>query len=98
MRLASLLILLLWALPAWSAETIRLGLLSFGTAQWEIETMRSHGIDAAHGVMVSPLELAGKDSSSVALLGGSVDAIVGDWLWVSRQRAFAGFSATRRGV
>jgi NitT/TauT family transport system substrate-binding protein len=87
MRLASLLILLLWALPAWSAETIRLGLLSFGTAQWEIETMRGRGIDSAHGIAVSPLELAGKDSSSVALLGGSVDAIVGDWLWVSRQRA-----------
>jgi NitT/TauT family transport system substrate-binding protein len=87
MRLASLLILLLWSLPCGAAEPIRLGLLSFGTAQWEIETMRSHGIDIAHGISASPIELAGKDSSSVALLGGSVDAIVGDWLWVSRQRA-----------
>lgn len=87
MRLAPLLIVLLTALPAVAAEPLRLGLLTFGTAQWEIETMRTHGIDAAHGIRVQPQELAGKDSSAVALLGGSVDAVVGDWLWVSRQRA-----------
>lgn len=86
-RLASLLILLLAALPARAAEPLRLGLLAFGTAQWEIDTMRARGIDTAHGIAVQPLELGGKDSSSVALLGGSVDAIVGDWLWVTRQRA-----------
>jgi NitT/TauT family transport system substrate-binding protein len=92
MRLASLLILLstcvpATCVPAMAAEPLRLGLLAFGTAQWEIDTMRARGLDAAHGITVQPLELAGKDASSVALLGGSVDAIVGDWLWVTRQRA-----------
>jgi NitT/TauT family transport system substrate-binding protein len=72
---------------ALAAEPIRLGLLAFGTVQWEIETMRADGRDAAHGIVVEPLELAGKDGAAVALLAGSVDAIVGDWLWVSRQRA-----------
>ncbi|KIL99496.1 ABC transporter substrate-binding protein [Paramagnetospirillum magnetotacticum MS-1] len=80
-------LLLLMVMPARAAETIRLGLLSFGTVQWEIETMRARRLDAAHGLRVEPVELAGKDSASVALLAGSVDAIVGDWLWVSRQRA-----------
>ncbi|EME69492.1 putative ABC transporter (substrate-binding protein) [Paramagnetospirillum caucaseum] len=87
MRLAPLLIVLLSALPAAAAEPIRLGLLAFGTAQWEIETMRSHRLDDVHGIQVRPQELAGKDSAAVALLGGTVDAVVGDWLWVSRQRA-----------
>ena len=86
MRLALLLMVLLTALPA-AADPLRLGLLAFGTAQWEIETMRARGLDAAHGIEIRPQELAGKDSSAVALLGGSVDAVIGDWLWVSRQRA-----------
>ena len=73
--------------PARAAETIRLGLLAFGTVQWEIDTMRAEGRDAAAGIRVEPVELAGKDGASVALLGGSVDAIVTDWPWVSRQRA-----------
>ena len=86
MRLALLLMVLLTALPA-AADPLRLGLLAFGTAQWEIETMGARGLDAAHGIEIRPQELAGKDSSAVALLGGSVDAVIGDWLWVSRQRA-----------
>ncbi len=78
--------LLALAVPARAAESIRLGLLAFGTVQWEIETLRAEALDAAHGIRVEPVELAGKDGSAVALLGGSVDAIVTDWPWVSRQR------------
>ena len=87
MRLVVIAALLLMARPVQAAEPIRLGLLSFGTVQWEIETLRARHLDAAHGIRIEPLELAGKDGASVALLAGSVDAIVGDWLWVSRQRA-----------
>ncbi len=68
-------------------QPIRLGLLAFGTVQWEIATMRADGLDAAHGVRVEPVQTAGKDGAAVALLGGTVDAMVSDWLWVSRQRA-----------
>lgn len=66
---------------------LRLGLLAFGTVHWEIDTLRAEGLDQAHGIALDVTQLAGKDTASVALLGGSVDAIVGDWLWVSRQRA-----------
>lgn len=78
----------LTALPA-AAEParIRLGLLAFGTVQWEIETIRAEGLDAAHDVALEVTALASKDGAAVALLGGAVDAIVSDWLWVSRQRA-----------
>jgi len=67
--------------------SIRLGLLAFGTVQWEIDTMRAEGMDTRHGITVVPVEMAGKDGTSVALLAGAVDAMVGDWPWVSRQRA-----------
>lgn len=75
------------ATPAAEPPSIRLGLLAFGTVQWEIDTMRSQGLDGQHGITVVPTEMAGKDGTAVALLAGSVDAIVGDWPWVSRQRA-----------
>lgn len=83
-----LLLSLLLAAPA-GAEVgrVRLGLLAFGTVQWEVETVRAQGLDAAAGVAIEMVPLAGKDGAAVALLGGTVDAIVSDWLWVSRQRA-----------
>ena len=66
---------------------LRIGLLSFGSVQWEIDTMRAEGLDARHGIAAQATELAGKDATSIALLSGQVDTIVGDWPWVSRQRA-----------
>lgn len=84
----ALLLAVAMALPAQAEPSrIRLGLLAFGTVQWEVETMRAEGIDAVHGIVLDPVPLASKDGASVALLAGSVDAIVTDWLWVSRQRA-----------
>ena len=87
LRLAILCLAILLARPVWAGEPLRVGLLAYGTVQWEIETLRAQHRDAAHGIQVQPIELAGKDGASVALLAGSVDAIVGDWLFVSRQRA-----------
>ncbi len=66
---------------------IRLGLLAYGSAQWEVDTIHTEGLDAAHGLHLQAVETAGKDGAAIALLGGAVDAIVSDWLWVSRQRA-----------
>lgn len=65
---------------------IRLGLLAFGTVNWELDVVKHHGLDRKHGVNVQLRELAGKDATSVALQAGAVDAIVTDWIWVSRQR------------
>jgi NitT/TauT family transport system substrate-binding protein len=52
--------------------------------------MHRHGLDRAHGVVVQPLELAGKDGTAVALQGGTVDVILTDWLWVARRRSLGG--------
>jgi len=73
--------------PAQGAETVRVGVLKFGTVNWELSTIRHHGLDAAEGVALDILELASEDATGIALQAGSVDVIVTDWLFVSRQRA-----------
>ena len=79
-------------LPALAADlpVVRVGVLKFGTVSWELDVLRRHGLDRAHGVQVEPLELAGKDGAAVALQGGAVDVILTDWLWVARRRALGG--------
>lgn len=64
------------------APALRLGLFVSGTASWEVEALRQ--------LSPLPLEitpLANPQAGKIALLGGSVDAIVGDWLWAARARA-----------
>ncbi len=80
---------LLVALPraGWAAAPIRVGTLRYGTVAWELDVMRHHGLDAAAGVAVEPVEFAAAQATQVALQAGRVDMIVQDWLWVSRQRA-----------
>ena len=66
---------------------VRVGTLSFGTLAWEMDVIKRHRLDARHGVAIRTVDLAGKDAAAVGLQAGSVDAIITDWLWVSRQRA-----------
>jgi NitT/TauT family transport system substrate-binding protein len=68
------------------APAIRIGILRFGSVQWELETMRAQGLDAAHGVQVSTTEYAASQATQVALQAQAVDMVALDWLWVSRQR------------
>jgi NitT/TauT family transport system substrate-binding protein len=70
--------------------SVRVGLLKFGTVNWELDVMRRHGLDRAHGFTLQTLELASKDGTAVALQGGAVDIILTDWLWVARRRALGG--------
>jgi NitT/TauT family transport system substrate-binding protein len=66
--------------------TVRIGVLRFGTVSWELDVIRHHGLDAANGIAVDPVEFAGAAATQVALQAGRVDTAVFDWLWVSRQR------------
>jgi NitT/TauT family transport system substrate-binding protein len=68
------------------ADSLRVGLVSFGTASWEIDTLRRHGLERDLGVDLKTIDLADPAAGEVALQAGGVDAIVTDWLWVSRQR------------
>lgn len=86
--LATVLIAMM-ALPSWAAarDAVRIGVLKFGTVNWELDVIKTHRLDQQEGIDVQVVEFAGRDATSVALLAGKVDVIVIDWIWVSRQRA-----------
>jgi len=65
---------------------LRLALLKFGTANWEADVIKHHQLDRKHGFNLDVVPLASKQASVVALQAGAADMILGDWLWVSRQR------------
>lgn len=70
-----------------AGETVRVGVLKFGTVNWEIDTIRHYELDKANGIEIDVLALAGNEATRIALLSGAVDIIVSDWLFVSRLRA-----------
>jgi len=76
----------LWLGSPARADTLRVGLVSFGTAAWEIDTLRRHGLDRDLGGTLESVALADPAAGEIALQAGGADAIVTDWLWVSRQR------------
>ena len=73
--------------PARAEETVRAGVLKFGTVNWLLNVVQHHGLDTKHGYKLEQLELASSNATSVALLSGEVDTIVTDWFWALRQRA-----------
>jgi len=69
------------------AKKLRVGVLKFGTVNWEFNVIEHHGFAKAEGVDLEVVKLASKNATAVALQSGDVDMIVTDWVWVSRQRA-----------
>jgi len=69
------------------ADTVRVGVLKFGTVNWELETIKHHKLDEKYGIDIDIRFFAGEEATNVAMMAGDVDIIVSDWLWVSRQRA-----------
>lgn len=72
---------------ALEAARIRIGVLQFGTASWEIATLKRLGLDRAGHLDLDVLTLANSEAGKVALKAGAVDLIVTDWVWVASQRA-----------
>lgn len=77
----------LLALPAAAQElpVLKLGTQAGGTVNWELQTIRSNGLDRANGFILETQDFAGSAATQVALQGGEVDAIVTDWLWAAQQ-------------
>ncbi|APG89432.1 ABC transporter substrate-binding protein [Sinorhizobium americanum] len=75
------------ALATPTAPKVRVGVLKFGTVNWELDTIKHNKFDAANGIEVDVVYFAGEDATNVAMLAGDLDVIVSDWLWVSRQRS-----------
>lgn len=93
MRLWALLLMFLGVLAsgadacATAAKPVAVGVLKFGTVNWQLDTIKTHRLDMAAGFSLDVSLLASKNATSVALLAGEVDLIVSDWIWVMRQRA-----------
>jgi NitT/TauT family transport system substrate-binding protein len=66
---------------------ITVGVLEYGTAQWEMKVIKDHDLDEAHGIDLTIRPLAGDAAGDVALLSGEVDVILTDFVWVAAQRA-----------
>lgn len=66
--------------------SMKVGVLKFGTVNWELDVIKAHKLDEKEGFTLEIQPFGANDAADVALMGGAVDAIVEDWLFVSRQR------------
>ncbi len=73
-------------LKAQGTADFKIGLLKFGTVNWEMDVIAHHGLAKAEGLTIDILPMANLQANKIALLGGAVDMIIADWLWVARQR------------
>src|SRR5262249_33011313 len=71
---------------AYGADRIRVAAQITGTLGWELEVMRAHELERKANLDIETSKLASTQAGQIALRGGSVDLIVSDWLWVSRER------------
>ncbi len=65
---------------------VRVGVLNFGTVNWELELIKRQQLDRLNSINIEVVPLGSKNATHVALQGKAVDIIVTDWVWVSRQR------------
>ena len=81
--------ILLISLNSVAAEktTLRLGILAFGTAAWEIEALKQEKLAESANFKLEIHPVANPEAGKIALQSGAVDMIVSDWIWVSRLRA-----------
>ncbi len=75
------------ASDATAADRIQLAAQKTGTLSWELDVIRSHGLDRKLDLSIETVELASTEAGKIALKGGSADLILSDWLWVARERS-----------
>jgi NitT/TauT family transport system substrate-binding protein len=69
-----------------AADRLRIAIQKTGTASWEIEVIKARGLDKAANLDIETTELASTEAGKIALEGGAVDMVIGDWLWAARER------------
>lgn len=68
------------------AAPLRIGAQKTGTFAWELAVVRAERLDEKAGLELAVTDLASTEAGKIALLGGSVDLILSDWLWAVRER------------
>src|SRR3984893_18560615 len=72
---------------AMAADRIRLVAQRTGSLAWELDVIKTHGLDKKANLDIETLELASTEAGKIALQGVAADVIVSDWTWVARERA-----------
>jgi NitT/TauT family transport system substrate-binding protein len=67
------------------AGMLKIGVLAFGTVNWELESIRNEGLDKKYGLDLDVQKLAGPDAGKIGLQAGGLDMIATDWIWVANQ-------------
>jgi NitT/TauT family transport system substrate-binding protein len=70
-----------------AADSIRVAVQKTGTLAWELDVIRTHGLDRKRDLEIATIELASTEAGKIALKGGSADLMLSDWLWVARERS-----------
>ena len=70
-----------------AADRIRVAVQRTGTLGWELDVLKTHGLDRKANLEIQAIELASPEAGKIAIKGGSADLLLSDWLWVARERA-----------
>ncbi|MDD5035158.1 MAG: ABC transporter substrate-binding protein [Methylococcaceae bacterium] len=81
--LSSLLMFPLLASSEPSAGKLKIGVLAFGTVNWELVAIRNEKLDKNLDLEVQTL--ASPDAGKIGLQGNGLDLIATDWIWVAQQ-------------
>src|ERR1041384_1859002 len=90
LRLLLAALLLVASSGAHAADRIRISAQKTGTLAWELDVIRTHGLDRKADLDIETTELASTEAGKIALKGGAADLILSDWLWVARERGLGG--------
>ncbi|WP_237151834.1 ABC transporter substrate-binding protein [Oryzibacter oryziterrae] len=80
--------------------TIKIAVLKTGTVNWELDVIRTNGLDKKHGFALDVVEVANNEATRIALQAGDANLITSDWLLVAHERGagsdltFAPFSSS----
>jgi len=83
--LTLLALLPVYAMAGPPAGQLKIGVLAFGTVNWELQAIQNEGLDKQYGLDLDVQKLAGPDAGKIGLQGGSLDVIATDWIWVANQ-------------
>src|SRR5437763_1676044 len=70
-----------------AADRIRVAVQRTGTLAWELDVIKTRGLDRKADLAIESIELASTEAGKIALKGGSADLMLSDWLWVARERS-----------
>ena len=80
-------LLFLCVINLYGQNKLRVGVLAYGTVNWELDVLKHNNLDKKYGFELEIVELASKNAQLIALQAKDVDVIVNDWIWVNTQRA-----------